>query len=89
MDPNKYNRSIALHCPTCGGTDFSSSDESELVKCVNCNLELTKDDLIGRNQENIQAHTDELKSEVLDDVEKQLKKSLSDAFRGNKNIKIK
>ena len=47
MDSDKYNRSITLHCPTCGGTDFASaSTESEVVKCANCALELTKDDLI-------------------------------------------
>lgn len=90
MDSNKYNRSIPLNCPTCGGTDFSSStDESQLGKCTNCGLELTKDDLISRNQENIQAHTDEVEREVVADLQKQLKKSLSDAFRGSKNIKIK
>ena len=90
MDSNKYSRSISLHCPTCGGTDFSSpSEESVLVTCANCSLEIAQDDLIGRNQENIQAHTEEVKREVVADFEKQLKKSLSDAFRGSKNIKIK
>ena len=90
MDSDKYSRSITLHCPTCGGTDFASaSTESEVVKCANCALELTKDDLIGRNQENISAHTDEIKREVVADLEKHLKKSLVDAFRGSKNIKIK
>ena len=90
MESKKYNRSISLHCPTCGGTNFCSpSEESVLVTCANCSLEMTRDDLIGGNQENIQAHTDEVKRDVVADFEKQLKRSLSDAFRGSKNIKIK
>ena len=89
MDSNKYSRTIPLYCPTCGGTDFSSSSgESGLLKCANCGLELTKDDLIARNRENIQVHSDEVRREVVADLENELKKTLADAFRGSKNIKI-
>ena len=89
MDSKKYDRSIPLYCPTCGGTDFSRSTEGELLKCTNCGLALTKDDLISRNQESIQAHTEEVKRVVVADLEKHLKKTLSDAFRGSKNIRIR
>ena len=89
MDSSKYNRSIPLNCPTCGGQDFSSSDEDEMKKCTNCNLELTHDDLISRNQENIDAHLNEVKQEVAEDFKKQFVASLSNAFRGSKNIKIR
>jgi hypothetical protein len=90
LDTSKYNRSIPLNCPTCGGTEFASSnDEDQLVRCTRCDLELTKDELISRNQENIKVHTDEVKREVVDDIKKQLSKSLRDAFRGSKNIKLK
>ena len=49
MDSEKYNRSIVLNCPTCGNTDFETSEDENnpLVKCVSCNRETTKDDLIN------------------------------------------
>lgn len=90
MDEQKYNRRVHVICPTCGGESFSSESANfELAKCENCGLELTKSDLISGNQENISAHTEEIKKLVLKDMKKQLQKSLADAFRGNKNIKIR
>jgi hypothetical protein len=52
-------------------------------------LELTRDALEAANQENIDAHVEEVKREALAEAERLLKKSLSDAFRGNNFIKIK
>ncbi len=89
MDTEKYNRSISLLCPTCGCADFETSGSSPLVKCANCGLELTKDDLVARNQEHIQAHTDDIKREVAADLQTQLTKSLRQAFRGSKHIKMR
>jgi len=82
-----YDRSVPLNCPTCGGTDFSGADE--LLTCTGCSLEISREDLVQRNAENIQAHVAELKQEVTADLQKQLKKTLADALRGNKHIKIR
>jgi tRNA(Ile2) C34 agmatinyltransferase TiaS len=87
MQPEKYERSIPLYCPTCGGTDFS--EEGEFFTCTACSLRLTKDDLIARNGENIDAHVKEVQRELTADVQRELKKKLQDAFRGSKFIKIK
>jgi uncharacterized Zn finger protein len=91
MDSEKYNRSIVLSCPTCGNTDFETSEDENnpLVRCVSCNRETTKDDLINENGENIDFNVDEISDEVLTDVSNNLSKMLKNAFKGSKNIKIK
>jgi predicted RNA-binding Zn-ribbon protein involved in translation (DUF1610 family) len=93
MDAEKYNRSVTLLCPTCGGTQFSpvSPDniESELQKCASCGREITRDELIRENSENINEHVNEIKKEVTKDVANELKKQLASAFKGSKFIKVK
>jgi predicted RNA-binding Zn-ribbon protein involved in translation (DUF1610 family) len=77
MDAKKYDRGVVLLCPTCGCDQFSSEDgveeTIEMTKCTSCGREMTKDDLIRENSENISTHLDEVKAEVLDDVRKQFK----------------
>lgn len=90
IDGNKYNRTIQLHCPTCGGTDFDQvsqavDGDTAPIKCPSCGLTTTRSELIAANGENIAEHLDEIKREVRDDITK----SLKDAFKGNKFIKIK
>lgn len=93
MDAEKYNRSITLLCPTCGGTQFSSASpdniESELQKCASCGREITRDELIRENGENIDEHIKEIKKEATKDLADELKKQLVSAFNGSKFIKIK
>ncbi len=91
MDAEKYNRSISLQCPTCGSTQFASSDDesSEIVTCASCGRELTRDELLRENSENISEHVKEIESQVVKDVEKELKDTLTKAFEGNKYIQIK
>jgi hypothetical protein len=87
IDDQKYDRSISMQCPTCGGTEFESEsdDDSRPIRCPACGFTTTKDELIQANQENIGAHVDEIKEQVLND----LTKSFKDAFKGNKFIKIR
>jgi uncharacterized Zn finger protein len=93
MKDEKYQRSIGLQCPTCGCTDYEYEqgvDETiELAKCASCGRELTKDELIHENSENIQEHVSEIGKQVTEDLAKELKASLKKAFRGSKNIRIK
>lgn len=87
IEGQQYDRSISMQCPTCGGTEFEfeSKDDSQPIKCPACGFTTTKDDLIEANRENIDVHVDEIKEQVLSD----LTKSLKDAFKGNKFIKIR
>jgi uncharacterized Zn finger protein len=78
MDADKYNRTITLLCPTCGSDQFSKQEAAEstvqLVTCANCGREMTKDDLIRENNENITAHVEEVKAEIVDNIRKQFAK---------------
>ncbi len=93
MDPDKYNRQVGLVCPTCGCDQFETRDDIEesmtIVKCISCEREFTKDELIRENSENIDEHISEIGRQTTKDAAEELKKSLKRAFRGNKNIKIK
>ncbi|MBG2874065.1 hypothetical protein I4902_00190 [Proteus alimentorum] len=93
MNPEKYNRSISLLCPTCGCSDFSCEegcdDTIQVMTCASCDREFNKDELIQENSENIDEHLSEIKEEVLKDVQDELRKSLKKTFSGSKNIRIK
>jgi len=93
MDTKKYNRSLSLLCPTCGATSFEYEhgvDETiELARCASCGRELTKDELIHENSENLQEHAREIAQEAAKDMADELRKSLKKAFRGNKYVKFK
>lgn len=93
MNPEKYNRSIKLLCPTCGCADFSYDeglDEAvQVMTCVSCGRELNRDELIQENSENIGEHLSEIKDAILKDAAEELRESLKKAFSGNKNIRLK
>ncbi|MBS3949173.1 MAG: hypothetical protein KGZ53_00680 [Peptococcaceae bacterium] len=90
MDADKYSRTIQMHCPTCGSTQFSAAeDEFELVTCSSCGRALTRDELVRENSENIAENVKEMKAQIVKDISKQLQDSLKKAFKGSKNIRIK
>jgi len=70
---DNYDRSISLQCPTCGGTDFEHN-ETELVKCVKCERLLTKAELRAENGQRIESEVEDLKAELLKDVQADFKK---------------
>lgn len=85
LDPDKYARTITLHCPTCGGIEFETDAADEFCTCTRCSREITREDLERENAAHIEANVDEVKEMLAKDFTKQLR----DAFRGNKYIKIK
>jgi len=93
MDVNKYSRNVPTYCPTCGNTEFEfdqdNGDDNSIYKCVSCNRELTKAELMRENEENIHIHTKEIGDEVVKDLADEFKKSLQSAFKGNKHIRVK
>jgi hypothetical protein len=93
VDTEKYNRVLTLLCPTCGGTQFSplSPDniECELQQCVSCGREITRDELIRENSENIDEHVKEIGKEISSDLALELKEQLASAFKGSKFMKVK
>ncbi len=74
---SKYNRSVTLQCPTCGGKDFATGEDAPEVKtCAGCNRQFSKDELIRENQASIQANLDDLKKQVTADLTKNLRDAL-------------
>lgn len=61
----------------------------ELAKCAKCGREISKDELIRENSENISETVTEIGRDVAKDMADELRKTLKNAFRGNKFIKIK
>lgn len=88
MNVEKYNREVSLLCPTCGCStyefEYGTDENIELAKCVSCGREITKDELIQENSENINEHISEIGKDFAKDIEKELKK----AFSGFKNLRI-
>jgi uncharacterized Zn finger protein (UPF0148 family) len=93
MNPDKYNRSISLLCPTCGCSDFKYGDgvgeTIQVMTCASCKREFNKDDLIKENSENIDENLSEIKEEATKDAVNELRKSLKKSFSGSKNIRFK
>ncbi len=79
------SRSVTMHCPTCGGTQFQYDNEIEggPVECEGCGRVFTPAELIRENAEHIEVNIDEVKREIVSD----LRDELREAFRGNKNFR--
>ena len=68
------SRNVKLYCPTCGGQSFAVVDEIDCelknapdttkIKCVNCNTEFTKAEIIEGNQNIINANIDMVISQI-------------------------
>ncbi len=63
-----YDRSMSMQCPTCGGESFEHEKDNSEVRCVRCELTLTKDELREANGGRIEEEVEALKAEVMKDV---------------------
>lgn len=88
---DNYDKSIHLHCITCGDTDFQFNDDKTWIKCNRCGKEYPGgyDELVELNQETINQELEETKEEITKDLKDDLTQMFKDAFKGNKNIKFK
>lgn len=90
MNKGKYDRSIRLHCPTCGGTDFEHDEHGDgPIRCTSCDRVFTRDELIRENGEIIDANVEEVKKEVVADLQKEMRDMLRKTFSGSKHIKFR
>jgi hypothetical protein len=93
MDLEKLNRKVALLCPTCGGSQFASEEAGDepaaILKCAGCGLEITHEELVDSNTDNISVNLDEMTKDAVKEVEKEFNAILRNAFKGNKHITIK
>lgn len=76
-----------LRCNTCAGEDFEFNEDRTYVKCTRCGREYFGgyDELLEYNQD----VKDDVMNEMKEDTEEYIKKSLQDALKGCKNIKLK
>lgn len=87
-----YNTSISLKCGTCGdSSSFEFNEKKTWVKCTRCNTEYNGgyEELKELNQSEINEKVNQMKSEVTKDLKAEVKKIFREAFKGNKNIKLK
>ncbi|BDP34906.1 hypothetical protein JL857_23925 [Vibrio parahaemolyticus] len=91
MKLNNLERQISMLCPTCGCKDFTfdEQDENGVVTCAQCERQLTRADLVAENSELITENQNEIAKEAQKQIEAEMKKMLKNAFKGNKNIKIR
>lgn len=92
MDAEKYDRFVSLLCPTCGNSQLETQDDDEenaIIRCPSCNRTMSKEELLRENGENIDANLEEMKEEVMKDLDKELGDMLKNAFKGSKHIKVK
>ena len=72
---NNYNKSIKLHCITCGDdSSFECNDNKSYIKCTKCNREYFGgyDELVELNQAYITQEIDTIKEEITSDIRNQL-----------------
>lgn len=79
------DRNVVLLCPLCGNDQFESLDSvfDELIdasddvklRCSDCNSIYTKQELLAENSEVIETAVEEIKSEAIKEIEKELKKA--------------
>lgn len=77
-----YNRKVKMLCPLCGNDQFSTLDDTEdllnapettEIQCSDCKSVYTKAKLIEENQHIINENIEDLKKDVMKDLEKELK----------------
>ena len=89
----KYDREISLRCPTCGNSlieyEHGVDETIEMVTCASCRREMTKDQLIQENSENISVNKQEILNEARSDAINEIRKSFRKIFRGSKYVKFR
>lgn len=87
-----YSKSIRLRCIVCGSdSNFEHNEDKTYIKCTNCNREYLGgyDELVELNEGLINEELEATKQEIANDAKEGIIKSLKNAFKGCKHIKIK
>lgn len=83
MKNKEYSKNVKLFCPLCGNDQFSTLDQTNdllnasddtRIQCSDCKSIYTKAQLIKENEHIINANMEEVKNEVMKDLEKEIKK---------------
>lgn len=75
-----YGRSVKMVCPTCANDQFdydnSIPETDRQYRCKDCNSSFSHDQIIAENGPAIESAVADMKSEIVKDMEKRLKKAL-------------
>lgn len=77
-----------LRCATCGSdSHFEFNDDKSYIKCTFCNREYLGgyDELLDLNQESIE----DVKSKIAKDAKEEIVNQIKNAFKDDKNFRIK
>jgi predicted nucleic acid-binding Zn-ribbon protein len=79
---DEYAKKVELACPVCGGKTFQydSTITDGPATCLLCKRTFSRDELLAANSETLSANMEELQKEAVDDMGKELRKKLKDAF---------
>lgn len=80
------SKKVSLLCSVCGNSQFTALDcedkeilefsEAPIYKCSDCGCEFSREQLIEENQEMINANLNDVKTEAVNELKKELQKSL-------------
>lgn len=80
------SKKISLLCGVCGNSQFMALDcngeeflefsKAPVYKCSDCGREISREQLIEENQEMIDANLNDIKIEAVNELKKELQKSL-------------
>lgn len=68
-----YSRQVILLCPVCGNSQFETTSE-QFYTCSDCKNQFDKEALISENTVSTDAMVEDLKKELIQDLEKDFKK---------------
>ncbi len=76
---------LRLICATCGSdAHFKFNEDKSYIKCMNCNKEYR-----GGYNELLELNKDRIKQQIAQEVKSEILNKMKEAFKNNKNIKIK
>lgn len=80
------SRKVSLRCSVCGNSQFMALDcvgkefmefsEAPVYRCLDCGREISREQLIEENRDTIDANLNDIKSEAVNELKKELQKHL-------------
>lgn len=84
----ELNKKVTLYCDRCGNDQFYFEDtnnsdvelvsDDTILKCSDCGKIFTKEELIELNAEVITANVEDMKEEIVKEVQKEINKLFKD-----------